>query len=445
MIKKIITRFAPSPTGLLHVGNIRTALFNYLFSLKDAGEFILRIDDTDTERSKIEYADQILRDLDWLGIKLDKIYKQSERIEIYNKHFQELIDNNLIYKCFESPEELDTKRKRLVARRMPPIYDRSSLYLSESEIKKYLDEGRKPYWRFKLSGKRINFEDLIRGNVSVDTSAQSDPVIVREDGGFLYNLPSVIDDIEMGITNIIRGEDHVTNSAIQVEMFRSLGKEAPIFGHHPLLVDENGDPFSKRNSAVSIKGLMEDNYEPMAINSLNASIGTSIEINTFKSLNDIADRINLNQVARAPARFSMNQLSKLNSDILSQLDNKIVSERLSIKNVNFDEKIWNVIKSNIKNLSEYEKWDKIIKGSIKTDNLDSDFMKLAESLLPHEPWDEDTWGKWISSIKEVSDKKGKDLFLPLRMAITGQSYGPELKNIILLMGYDKIKYRLSGN
>ena len=445
MIKKIITRFAPSPTGLLHVGNIRTALFNYLFSLKDAGEFILRIDDTDTERSKIEYADQILRDLDWLGIKLDKIYKQSERIEIYNKHFQELIDNNLIYKCFESPEELDTKRKRLVARRMPPIYDRSSLYLSESEIKKYLDEGRKPYWRFKLSGKRINFEDLIRGNVSVDTSAQSDPVIVREDGGFLYNLPSVIDDIEMGITNIIRGEDHVTNSAIQVEMFRSLGKEAPVFGHHPLLVDENGDPFSKRNSAVSIKGLMEDNYEPMAINSLNASIGTSIEINTFKSLNDIADRINLNQVARAPARFSMNQLSKLNSDILSQLDNKIISERLSIKNINFDEKIWNVIKSNIENLSEYEKWDKIIKGSIKTDNLDSDFMKLAESLLPHEPWDEDTWGKWISSIKEVSDKKGKDLFLPLRMAITGQNYGPELKNIILLMGYDKIKYRLSGN
>lgn len=445
MIKKIITRFAPSPTGLLHVGNIRTALFNYLFSLKDAGEFILRIDDTDTERSKIEYADQILRDLDWLGIKLDKIYKQSERIEIYNKYFQELIDNNLIYKCFESPEELDTKRKRLVARRMPPIYDRSSLYLSESEIKKYLDEGRKPYWRFKLSGKRINFEDLIRGNVSVDTSAQSDPVIVREDGGFLYNLPSVIDDIEMGITNIIRGEDHVTNSAIQVEMFRSLGKEAPIFGHHPLLVDENGDPFSKRNSAVSIKGLMEDNYEPMAINSLNASIGTSIEINTFKSLNDIADRINLNQVARAPARFSMNQLSKLNSDILSQLDNKIISERLSIKNINFDEKIWNVIKSNIENLSEYEKWDKIIKGSIKTDNLDSDYMKLAESLLPPEPWDEDTWGKWISSIKEISDKKGKDLFLPLRMAITGQSYGPELKNIILLMGYDKIKYRLSGN
>lgn len=445
MIKKIITRFAPSPTGLLHVGNIRTALFNYLFSLKDAGEFILRIDDTDTERSKIEYADQILRDLDWLGIKLDKIYKQSERIEIYNKYFQELIDNKLIYKCFESPEELDTKRKRLVARRMPPIYDRSSLYLSESEIKKYLDEGRKPYWRFKLSGKRINFEDLIRGNVSVDTSAQSDPVIVREDGGFLYNLPSVIDDIEMGITNIIRGEDHVTNSAIQVEMFRSLGKEAPVFGHHPLLVDENGDPFSKRNSAVSIKGLMEDNYEPMAINSLNASIGTSIEIDTFKSLNDIADRINLNQVARAPARFSINQLSKLNSDILSQLDNKIISKRLSIKNINFDEKIWNVIKSNIDNLSEYEKWDKIIKGSIKTDNLDSDYMKLAESLLPPEPWDEDTWGKWISSIKEVSDKKGKDLFLPLRMAITGQSYGPELKNIILLMGYDKIKYRLSGN
>ena len=445
MTKKIITRFAPSPTGLLHVGNIRTALFNYLFSLKNSGKFILRIDDTDSERSTEEFSNQILNDLDWLGIKIDEIHKQSERLEIYKVYFQKLIDFNYVYKCYETAEELDTKRKRLVARRMPPVYDRSSLYLSDDEVKQYLDEGRKPYWRFKLSGKRTNFNDLIRGEVSVDTSAQSDPVIVREDGGFLYNLPSVIDDIEMGITNIIRGEDHVTNSGIQVEMFKCLEKEPPIFGHHPLLVDENGDPFSKRNSAASVKGLMEENYEPMAINSLNASIGTSLEINIFKSLNDIANEIDLNQIARAPARFSMNQLSRLNSDILSRLDIETVSERLKSNDIIFDQKIWDVIKSNIRNINEYKEWYEIINGSIKVENLDQDFINLTESLLPLEPWDDSTWGDWIALIKKSSDKKGKDLFLPLRQAITGLNDGPELKNIILLMGYDKMKTRLLGS
>ena len=445
MTKKIITRFAPSPTGLLHVGNIRTALFNYLFSLKNSGKFILRIDDTDSERSTKEFSNQILNDLDWLGIKIDEIHKQSERLEIYKVYFQKLIDCNYVYKCYETAEELDTKRKRLVARRMPPVYDRSSLYLSNDEVKQYLDEGRKPYWRFKLSGKRTNFNDLIRGEVSVDTSAQSDPVIVREDGGFLYNLPSVIDDIEMGITNIIRGEDHVTNSGIQVEMFKCLEKEPPIFGHHPLLVDENGDPFSKRNSAASVKGLMEENYEPMAINSLNASIGTSLEINIFKSLNDIANEIDLNQIARAPARFSMNQLSRLNSDILSRLDIETVSERLKSNDIIFDQKIWDVIKSNIRNINEYKEWYEIINGSIKVENLDQDFINLTESLLPLEPWDDSTWGDWIALIKKSSDKKGKDLFLPLRRAITGLNDGPELKNIILLMGYDKMKTRLLGS
>ena len=445
MTQKIITRFAPSPTGLLHVGNIRTALFNYLFSLKNSGKFILRIDDTDSERSTEEFSDQILKDLDWLGLKIDQIFKQSERLEVYNRYFQKLIDNNFVYKCFETSEELESKRKRLVARRMPPVYDRSSLYLSEEDIEQYLKEGRKPYWRFKLSGKRTNFNDLICGDVSVDTSAQSDPVIVREDGRFLYNLRSVIDDIEMGITNIIRGEDHVTNSGIQVEMFKCLEKEPPIFGHHPLLVDENGDPFSKRNSAASVKGLMEENYEPMAINSLNASIGTSLEINIFKSLNDIANEIDLNQIARAPARFSMNQLSRLNSDILSRLDIETVSERLKSNDIIFDQKIWDVIKSNIRNINEYKEWYEIINGSIKVENLDQDFINLTESLLPPEPWDDSTWGDWISLIKKSSDKKGKDLFLPLRRAITGLSDGPELKNIILLMGYDKMKTRLLGS
>jgi len=353
LTKKTVTRFAPSPTGFLHVGNIRTALFNYLFTIKNNGKFILRIDDTDLERSTDEFAEQIISDLKWLGIKIDEIYKQSERIDTYKKYFNQLVEDGFLYECFETQEELDYKRKRLISRRMPPVYDRASLNLSEDEKNKYLDEGRKPYWRFKLSGKKNVFNDLIRGEVVVDTSAQSDPVVLREDGGFLYNLPSVIDDVEMGITNIIRGEDHVTNSGIQIEMFSSLAKNAPIFGHHPLLVDENGDPFSKRNTALSIKGLKDKNFEPMAINSLNTSIGTSIEINAFHSLNEISDILDLSKLGRAPGRFSLDQLTKLNSSQLSILNFEEIKDRLKKQNIIVNESLWEIVKNNIDFLSEY--------------------------------------------------------------------------------------------
>jgi glutamyl-tRNA synthetase len=444
LTQKTITRFAPSPTGLLHVGNIRTALFNYLFTIKNNGKFILRIDDTDLERSTDEFAEQIISDLKWLGIKVDKIYKQSERIDTYKKYFNQLVKDGFLYECFETQEELDYKRKRLISRRMPPVYDRASLNLSEDEKNKYLDEGRKPYWRFKLSGEKNVFDDLIRGEVVVDTSAQSDPVVVREDGGFLYNLPSVIDDVEMGITNIIRGEDHVTNSGIQIEMFSSIGKNAPIFGHHPLLVDENGDPFSKRNAALSIKGLKDKNFEPMAINSLNTSIGTSIEIKSFHSLKEISDILDLSKLGRAPGRFSLDQLTKLNSSQLSILSFEEIKDRLKNQNIIAHETLWEIIKNNIDFLSEYSKWDAIINNEVEIENFDSEFLRLAADVLPSQPWDEKTWNLWIEKIKSLSDRKGKDLFLPLRKAITGLEDGPELKELILLIGYDKIKRRLLG-
>jgi len=391
LTKKTVTRFAPSPTGLLHVGNIRTALLNYLFTIKNNGKFILRIDDTDLERSTDEFAEQIISDLKWLGIKIDKIYKQSNRIDTYKKYFNQLVENGFLYECFETQEELDYKRKRLISRRMPPVYDRASLNLSENEKNKYLDEGRKPYWRFKLSGKKNVFNDIIRGEVVVDTSAQSDPVVVREDGGFLYNLPSVIDDIEMGITNIIRGEDHVTNSGIQIEMFSSLGKNAPIFGHHPLLVDENGDPFSKRNAALSIKGLKDKNFEPMSINSLNTSIGTSIEINLFHSLKEISDILDFSKLGRAPGRFSIDQLTKLNSSQLSILSFEEIKDRLKNKNIIINEPLWEIVKNNINFLSEYRKWDTIVNKEIETEIFDKEFLKLAADVLPNQPWDEKTW------------------------------------------------------
>ena len=278
----------------------------------------------------------------------------------------------------------------------------------------------------------------------VDTSAQSDPVVVREDGGFLYNLPSVIDDVEMGITNIIRGEDHVTNSGIQIEMFSSLGKNAPIFGHHPLLVDENGDPFSKRNAALSIKGLKDKNFEPMAINSLNSSIGTSIEINSFHSLKEISDILDLSKLGRAPGRFSLDQLTKLNSSQLSILNFEEIKDRLKNQNIIVNESLWEIVKNNIDFLSEYSKWDTIINKEIEIKNFDKEFLKLAADVLPSQPWDERTWNLWIEKIKSSTDRKGKDLFLPLRKAITGLEDGPELKELILLIGYDKIKRRLLG-
>lgn len=446
MNKKFITRFAPSPTGLLHVGNTRTALINYLLALKEDGKFILRIDDTDEERSKDEFIDQIKQDLEWLEINFQEIFRQSERLTRYNENFEKLKENGLIYPCFEDPEELERKRKRLIERRKPPVYDRAALNLSQNEIAKLIDKGTKPYWRFKLSSKRVIFNDLVRGEVRVETSAQSDPVIKRDDGGYLYNLPSVVDDIDMGITHVVRGEDHVTNSAIQVEMFEALDKPVPIFGHHPMLVNGNGEPFSKRNAASSIKSLREKYLNPIAINSLNISIGTSIDLKPIYSMKEMAENFDIGTLGRAPARYSEKQLLKLNSMIVSSLSFLQLSDDFKELGYNINEDIWECIKNNIETLTEVKEWLKVIKGPIKNENkLDSEFMRIAEKLLPEEPWDETAWEKWVSKIKERTKKTGKDLFLPLRRAITGKSNGPELNKLIILIGYKEIRNRLKNN
>ena len=446
MNKKFITRFAPSPTGLLHVGNTRTALINYLLALKEDGKFILRIDDTDEERSKDEFIDQIKQDLEWLEINFQEIFRQSERLTRYNENFEKLKENGLIYPCFEGPEELERKRKRLIERRKPPVYDRAALNLSQNEIAKLIDKGKKPYWRFKLSSKRVIFNDLVRGEVRVETSAQSDPVIKRDDGGYLYNLPSVVDDIDMGITHVVRGEDHVTNSAIQVEMFEALDKPVPIFGHHPMLVNGNGEPFSKRNAASSIKSLREKYLNPIAINSLNISIGTSIDLKPIYSMKEMAENFDIGTLGRAPARYSEKQLLKLNSMIVSSLSFLQLSDDFKELGYDINEDIWECIKNNIETLTEVKEWLKVIKGPIKNENkLDSEFMRIAEKLLPEEPWDETAWEKWVSKIKERTKKTGKDLFLPLRRAITGKSNGPELNKLIILIGYKEIRNRLKNN
>ena len=438
-----ITRFAPSPSGLLHVGNVRTALLNYLVSKKDNGHFILRIDDTDTERSKDKFINNIKQDLNWLGLNYDEYYQQSERIKLYDEAFELLKNKELVYPCFETPDELDKKRKRLIARRMPPVYDRAALKYTKDEIDSFLESGKKPHWRFKLSNKKITFDDLIRGEVNVDLAAQSDPVLKREDGDYLYNLPSVVDDIEMNITHIIRGEDHITNSGIQIEIFNALDSGIPIFGHNSLLVSESGEPFSKRNSAASINQLREDGIDPNAINSLNASIGSSVDIEAYNSLNLLAQQFEITSLGRAPARYSNDQLYKLNSELLSNYDFEKIISLLGDNKGSFNREFWDCIKHNISNISEVFEWIRVIDEPINIDiDIEYEYLNVAQDLLPNEPWNIETWDQWILKIKEKTQRKGKDLFMPIRLALTGKTKGPELNKLILLMGYNKVMERL---
>ena len=438
-----ITRFAPSPSGLLHVGNVRTALLNYLVSKKDNGHFILRIDDTDTERSKDKFINNIKQDLNWLGLNYDEYYQQSERIKLYDEAFELLKNKELVYPCFETPDELDKKRKRLIARRMPPVYDRAALKHTKDEIDSFLESGKKPHWRFKLSNKKITFDDLIRGEVNVDLAAQSDPVLKREDGNYLYNLPSVVDDIEMNITHIIRGEDHITNSGIQIEIFNALDSSIPIFGHNSLLVSESGEPFSKRNSAASVNQLREDGIDPNAINSLNASIGSSVDIEAYNSLNLLAQQFEITSLGRAPARYSNDQLYKLNSELISNYDFEKIISLLGDNKGSFNREFWDCIKHNISNISEVFEWIRVIDEPINIDiDIEYEYLNVAQDLLPNEPWNIETWDQWILKIKEKTERKGKDLFMPIRLALTGKTKGPELNKLILLMGYNKVIERL---
>jgi len=438
-----ITRFAPSPSGFLHVGNVRTALLNYLVSKKDSGRFILRIDDTDTERSKDKFINNIKEDLNWLGLYYDEYYQQSERIKFYDEAFELLKNKELVYPCFETPGELEKKRKRLIARRMPPVYDRAALKHTKDEIDSFLESGKKPHWRFKLSNKKIIFNDLIRGEVNVDLVAQSDPVLKREDGGYLYNLPSVVDDIEMNITHIIRGEDHITNSGIQIEIFNALDSPIPIFGHNSLLVSESGEPFSKRNSADSINQLREEGIDPNAINSLNASIGSSVDIEAYDSLNILATKFEITSLGRAPARYSNNQLYKLNSELLSNYNFEKIISLLGDNKGSFNKEFWDCIKNNISNISEVFEWIRVIDDNINIEiDTENEYLNVAQDLLPNEPWNIETWDQWILKIKEKTERKGKDLFMPIRLALTGKTKGPELNKLILLMGYNKVVERL---
>ncbi len=437
-------RFAPSPTGLLHIGNARPALFNWIFAKSSGGEFVLRYDDTDKERSTVEFADAISKDLAWLGITPDIEARQSDRIGLYDTARDRLIADGRLYPCFETSDELDRRRARARAMGRPPIYDRAALDLTAQQVEAYEKEGRKPHWRFKLKGDPVLFADLVRGEQTVNTASMSDPVLIRGDGSYLYTLPSVVDDIDMEITHIIRGEDHISNSGVQVEIFEALGAKAPVFAHHNLLTDAHGKGLSKRLGSLSLADLRADGFEPMSVALMAVLTGTSLPVEPHDNLKDLAEKLDFSMISHGAARFDPAELEALNARILHQADYEKLKPALEKLGV-ASEAEWLALRDNITRLPQIADWLPLIKGPLTPviAEEDREFINQAVTLLPNEPWDEKTWKLWTGAIKEKTGRKGKQLFMPLRLALTGRADGPELKSLLPLIGRKGCLDRLS--
>lgn len=442
-MNKIITRFAPSPTGMLHVGNARTALVNWLYARKHNGKFILRIDDTDLARSKDEYKKAILEDLSWLGLTWDEIFSQSQRYEIYNQVKESLIKDGRLYECFETQEELETKRKLQLSSGRPPIYDRASLKLSKEQKERYISQGRKPHYRFMLKDERISWHDLIKGEVNFESQNLSDPILIREDGSMTYMLCSTIDDIDFKISHVIRGEDHITNTALQIQIFAALKATSPSFGHLALITSKE-EKISKRIGGFDLAALRNEfNIEPMAINSLLSCLGSSISVTACKLMQEILNNFDISKYSRNPANYSFDDLERLNHKILS------ITEFAEIKN-NIDDELnnkitedfWLAIRGNIKNISEVKLWWQIVHFPAKV-NVDENFKKVAQEMLPKGEMNKDSWSIWTSAISEKTSLKGRELFMPLRLLLTGMEQGPELKNLLPIIGREEILKRIS--
>ena len=439
-----LVRFAPSPTGYLHIGNARPALFNWLFARRHRGRFLLRYDDTDTARSKVEYADAIAEDLGWLGILPDQVIKQSERLAIYDAAADRLRGAGRLYACYETADELDRRRKRQLARGLPPIYDRAALKLTDEQKAAFAAEGRKPHWRFLLEAREVAWDDLVRGASHVDCASPSDPVLVREDGSYLYTLPSVVDDIETGVTHVIRGEDHVTNTAVQAQIFEALGASLPVFGHHNLLTTASGEGLSKRLGHLSLRGLRETGVEALAVAALATLVGTSDAVRPVASLDELAGLVELAHVSRAPAKFDEHELETLSARTLHQLPLAAVEDRLKALGVAADEAFWQAVRGNLAKLGEAAQWWRVVQGPTEPVIADPGFVATAAGLLPAEPFDATTWKSWTQAVSAATGVKGKALFMPLRQALTGLDHGPELAALLPLIGRDKALKRLAG-
>ena len=442
-----LVRFAPSPTGRIHIGNARTALLNYVFARSQGGGFVLRFDDTDRERSREEFVQAIEVDLEWLGVRPDVTVRQSAREGLYAAAAERLRQCGRLYPCYETAEELERRRRLQQARGLPPIYDRVAKKLTPADRARLEAEGRRPHWRFELKHETVRWHDLVRGDSHIDCASLSDPVLVREDGTYLYTLPSVVDDIDLAITHVIRGEDHVTNTAVQIQLYQALCDRAvPAFGHHNLLVAAGGEGLSKRTGALSIGSLRDSGIEALAVASLAVLTGSSHEVHPITSLAELSEGFDLSHISRTPARFDPAELKALSQRTLHKLDFESVRDRLAAYDITGfkAEPFWLAVRGNLETLLDVADWWRVVEGEIQPIVEDQALLDAAGKSLPPDPWDETTWKIWTSRVAEATGRKGRALFHPLRLALTGRETGPELARLLPLVGRAKASARLRG-
>lgn len=437
-----VCRFAPSPTGALHAGNARIALINWLLAEYSGGEMILRMDDTDAERSAEAFAQGIRDDLTWLGLRWSREEKQSARLALYDEAADKLRASGRLYACYETAEELDAMRARLRRRGKPPVYDRTGLNLTDADRAALESEGRRPHWRFKINAGEIAWDDMVRGPQNFDGANISDPVLIREDGGYLYMLPSAVDDIDMNITRVARGEDHVTNTAVQIQIFEALGAQPPAFAHLALLTGAGGEALSKREGSFSVADMRGAGLEPMALNALLARLGSSAAVEPAPDLAALAAEFDISRFSRAQARFSMDELRRLNARILHGMDYADARARVGD---DISEALWNAVRGNIETLADARTWADIVENGGGGDGAeDPAHLKTCAELLPPEPWDENAWAAWTDAVKQQTGAKGAALFKPLRLALTGRASGPEMAALLPLIGRARALKRLGG-
>lgn len=440
----IVTRFAPSPTGLLHVGNIRAALHNWLWAKKTGGRFLLRLDDTDRERSEARYAEAIRADLEWLGLAADAEVCQSDRDAVYEARFAELVAAGRIYPAYETPQELELKRKIARGRGLPPVYDRAALALDAAARAALEANGVRPHWRFKLDeASPIVWDDLIRGPQRFDAATMSDPVVRRADGSWLYMLLSVIDDIDLGVTHVVRGEDHVSNTALQLQMFAALGATPPAFAHEALLTGAEGK-LSKRLGSVGVAQFREEGIEPQAVRALLARIGTSEPVEPVPDMEPLIARFDFAHFGRAPARFDEAELAQLSARIVHGLPHAAVADRLP---GGMSAAEWDAVRPNLARVAEAADWWRVIEGPIArspVDDADRAYLVQAEAAAAAIDWAGDPWHALTDRLKAETGRKGKVLFLPLRRALTGLDHGPDMATLLPLIGRARALERLTG-
>ena len=432
-----ITRFAPSPTGYIHVGNLRTALMNYLIARKAGGTFILRIDDTDPVRSEEKYVDGIKQDLEWLGLHWDKVERQSERLDRYADAAEKLRSIDRFYEAFETPTELDLKRKKQLNMGKPPVYDRAALDLSAEERDALRAERGDGVWRFKLDQERINWRDGILGDISIDAASVSDPVLIRGDGQVLYTIASVVDDTDMGVTNVVRGSDHVTNTATQIQIMKALGMTPPSFAHHSLLTGPQGEALSKRLGTLALRDLREQGVQPMALLSLMARLGSSDPMELRSEMSELIEGFDVGSFGTAPTKFDVADLFPLTANVLQAKPLADVADQIADLGVPADlaETFWTVTRDNITTLKDLAAWWTLFSEGADPviDDEDAEFVAQAMAMLPEGPFDDTTWKTWTGAVKEATGRKGKGLFMPLRKALTGQSHGPDMSATMTLL------------